>query len=151
MADIRIPQKDILALNLEPIQILVQSLLLEEQLADSEQKYRLMIDFPLDETDPRELSEIPEIRLWFVRLDALFPWFLFLLDWKAGELARYTAMLVPHQFHRHLGPAPRRTAQVDHRHARLDQPVFLLDEVECLGLLGIGNPPLLVDDNGGYD
>jgi hypothetical protein len=22
----------------------------------------------------------------------------FLLDWKAGELARYTAMLVPHQF-----------------------------------------------------
>ncbi len=103
MADIRIPQKDILALNLEPIQILVQSLLLEEQLADSEQKYRLMIDFPLDETDPRELSEIPEIRLWFVRLDALFPWFLFLLDWKAGELARYTAMLVPHQFHRTEG------------------------------------------------
>jgi hypothetical protein len=23
----------------------------------------------------------------------------FLLDWKAGELGRYTAMLVPHQFH----------------------------------------------------
>ncbi|OKH15237.1 CRR6 family NdhI maturation factor [[Limnothrix rosea] IAM M-220] len=103
MADIRIPQKDILALNLEPIQTLVQSILVEEQLADSEQKYRLLIDFPLDENDPRELSEIPEIRLWFVRLDALFPWFLFLLDWKAGELARYTAMLVPHQFHRTEG------------------------------------------------
>ena len=100
MPDIRIPQKDILSLNLEPLQTLVKSLLLEENLGDAEQNYRLMIDFPLEENDPRELSEIPEIRLWFVRLDALFPWFLFLLDWKAGELARYTAMLVPHQFHR---------------------------------------------------
>ena len=103
MPDIRIPQKDILSLNLEPLQTLVKSLLLEENLGDAEQNYRLMIDFPLEENDPRELSEIPEIRLWFVRLDALFPWFLFLLDWKAGELARYTAMLVPHQFHRTEG------------------------------------------------
>lgn len=103
MADIRIPQKDILSLNLEPIKTLVQSLLGDEQLAASEQKYQLLIDFPRDENDPRELSEIPEIRLWFVRLDAIFPWFPFLLDWKAGELARYTAMLVPHQFHRTEG------------------------------------------------
>jgi hypothetical protein len=103
MADIRIPQKDILSLNLEPIKTLVQSLLVDEQLAASEQKYQLLIDFPREENDPRELSEIPEIRLWFVRLDAIFPWFPFLLDWKAGELARYTAMLVPHQFHRTEG------------------------------------------------
>ena len=103
MADIRIPQKDILTLNLEPIQTLVKSILLEEKLPEVEQNYRLLIDFPLEENDPRELSEIPEIRLWFVRLDALFPWFLFLLDWKEGELARYTAMLVPHQFHRTEG------------------------------------------------
>jgi hypothetical protein len=27
----------------------------------------------------------------------------FLLDWKAGELARYVAMLVPHQFNRTEG------------------------------------------------
>jgi hypothetical protein len=33
-----------------------------------------------------------------VRLDAKYPWLPFLLDWKAGELARYAAMLVPHQF-----------------------------------------------------
>lgn len=103
MADIRIPQKDILSLNLEPMQTLVQSILLEENLAEMEQHYCLQLDFPLEENDPRELSEIPEIRLWFVRLDALFPWFVFLLDWKAGELARYTAMLVPHQFHRTEG------------------------------------------------
>ncbi|MGB2924697.1 MAG: CRR6 family NdhI maturation factor [Limnothrix sp.] len=103
MADIKIPQRDILSLNMEPIQNLVKSLLLDEELAENEQKYQLLIDFPQDDNDPRELSEIPEIRLWFVRLDAIFPWFLFLLDWKAGELARYTAMLVPHQFHRTEG------------------------------------------------
>ncbi|NJN71656.1 MAG: CRR6 family NdhI maturation factor [Limnothrix sp. RL_2_0] len=103
MADIKIPQRDILSLNMEPIQNLVKSLLLDEELADNEQKYQLLIDFPQAANDPRELSEIPEIRLWFVRLDALYPWFLFLLDWKAGELARYAAMLVPHQFHRTEG------------------------------------------------
>lgn len=50
-----------------------------------------------DENDPRELSEFPEIRLWFVRLDAFYPWLPLVLDWRAGELARYAAMLVPHQ------------------------------------------------------
>ncbi|CAL5322736.1 unnamed protein product [Camellia sinensis] len=50
-----------------------------------------------DEYDLRELSEIPEIRLWFVRLDAAYPWLPVLLDWRVGELARYAAMLVPHQ------------------------------------------------------
>lgn len=50
-----------------------------------------------DPYDTRELSEIPDIRLWFVRLDASYPWFPVVLDWRAGELARYAAMLVPHQ------------------------------------------------------
>lgn len=52
-----------------------------------------------DPFDPRELSEMPDIRLWFVRLDAAYPWLPVVLDWRAGELARYTAMLVPHQVH----------------------------------------------------
>lgn len=56
------------------------------------------IDFPRDPSDPRELSEIPEIRLWFLRLDAHYPWLPLYLDWESGELSRYTAMLVPHQF-----------------------------------------------------
>jgi len=56
------------------------------------------IDFPREDSDPRELSEIPEIRLWFVALDARYPWLPYLLDWQSGELTRYTAMLVPHQF-----------------------------------------------------
>lgn len=50
-----------------------------------------------DPHDLKELSELPDIRLWFVRLDATYPWLPVLLDWRAGELARYAAMLVPHQ------------------------------------------------------
>ncbi|TKY54763.1 CHLORORESPIRATORY REDUCTION 6 [Spatholobus suberectus] len=56
-----------------------------------------------DPRDPRELSEYPGIRLWFVRLDATYPWLPVLLDWRAGELARYAAMLVPHQMNMKMG------------------------------------------------
>lgn len=56
-----------------------------------------------DPHDPRELSEFPDIRLWFVRLDAAYPWLPVLLDWRAGELARYAAMLVPHQMNIKMG------------------------------------------------
>lgn len=68
-----------------------------------EQQLTFTIDYPLDPTDPRELSEIPEVRLWFIRLDTVYPWLPLLLDWREGELARYVAMLVPHQFHRTEG------------------------------------------------
>ena len=77
--------------------------LLDQKIADYEQQLQFKIDFQRGEDDPRELSEIPEIRLWFVRLDTTYPWLPFLLDWKAGELARYAAMLVPHQFNRSEG------------------------------------------------
>lgn len=50
-----------------------------------------------DPADMRELSEFPDVRLWFVRLDASYPWLPVVLDWRSGELARYAAMLVPHQ------------------------------------------------------
>lgn len=56
------------------------------------------IQITRDPTDPRELSEIPEVRLWFIRLDAHYPWLPLALDWETGELGRYAAMLVPHQF-----------------------------------------------------
>ncbi len=122
MAEIKIPQRDILSLNLAPLKTLVQSILLDEALADHEQKFQLKIDFPQEANDPRELSEIPEIRLWFVRLDAIFPWFPFLLDWKAGELGRYTAMLVPHQFHR--------TEGIQYNPEALE--IFVMNKVFCL-------------------
>ncbi|NJL45218.1 MAG: CRR6 family NdhI maturation factor [Leptolyngbyaceae cyanobacterium SM2_3_12] len=68
------------------------------QLRDDEPALRFAIDISRDPTDPRELSELPEVRLWFIRLDSQYPWLPLILDWEAGELGRYTAMLVPHQF-----------------------------------------------------
>ncbi|MGK7874688.1 MAG: CRR6 family NdhI maturation factor [Xenococcaceae cyanobacterium] len=90
-------------LDLSPAQRVIEKLLREQAIADYEQQLSFEIDYPRDPTDPRELSEIPEVRLWFVRLDAFYPWLPFLLDWKSGELARYAAMLVPHQFSRTEG------------------------------------------------
>ncbi|AFY41707.1 CRR6 family NdhI maturation factor [Nostoc sp. PCC 7107] len=84
-------------LDLSPALTVIEPLL-QEGVAAYEQQLSFDIDYPLEAGDPRELSEIPELRLWFIRLDAKYPWLPFLLDWKAGELARYTAMLVPHQF-----------------------------------------------------
>ncbi len=84
-------------LDLSPAIAAINPLLLE--ILAHEQQLQFTIDYPLEPDDPRELSEIPEVRLWFIRLDALYPWLPFLVDWKAGELGRYTAMLVPHQFH----------------------------------------------------
>ncbi|MCX7594714.1 MAG: CRR6 family NdhI maturation factor [Fischerella sp.] len=86
------------ALDLSPAATVIERLLQQGAIASHEQQLRFEIDYSLEPGDPRELPEIPEVRLWFVRLDARYPWLPFLLDWKAGELARYTAMLVPHQF-----------------------------------------------------
>ncbi|MGL5081792.1 MAG: CRR6 family NdhI maturation factor [Microcoleaceae cyanobacterium] len=90
-------------LDLSPVQGLIEQWLENGEIATYEQQIQLEIDYPRDPQDPRELSEIPEIRLWFVRLDTCYPWLPFLLDWKSGELVRYAAMLVPHQFHRTEG------------------------------------------------
>lgn len=70
----------------------------QTEFAPGQQQICFTIDYPQSPDDPRELPEIPEVRLWFIYLDATYPWFLLLLDWQAGELARYAAMLVPHQF-----------------------------------------------------
>jgi len=53
--------------------------------------------------DPRELSEIPEVRLWSLRADAELPWLPLLLERSSGTLARHVAMLLPHGFSRHEG------------------------------------------------
>ncbi len=90
-------------LDLSPAQAVIDKLLSEGAIFTHEHQLHFELDYPRDPTDPRELSEIPEIRLWFIRLDAQYPWIPFLLDWKAGELARYVAMLVPHQFNRTEG------------------------------------------------
>ncbi len=95
--------KTINTLDLSSARETIASLLPNKAIAESEQQLQFVINYQLEADDPRELSEIPEIRLWFVRLDTVYPWLPFLLDWKAGELARYAAMLVPHQFNRSEG------------------------------------------------
>lgn len=85
-------------LDVSPARTVIEPWLQEGAIASHEQQLSFEIDYPREPDDPRELSEIPEVRLWFVRLDSQYPWLPFLLDWKAGEFARYAAMLVPHQF-----------------------------------------------------
>ena len=92
-------------LNLQPARAVIDPILTKStdgtaaaELNKSDCTFSFEIDFPREESDPRELSEIPEVRLWFIRLDTLYPWLPLYLDWEAGELSRYTAMLVPHQF-----------------------------------------------------
>ena len=53
--------------------------------------------------DPRELSEIAEVRLWSLRADAAYPWLPLVLERSSGQLTRHVAMLLPHSFSRSEG------------------------------------------------
>jgi hypothetical protein len=59
--------------------------------------------WPRDADDPRELSELPELRLWSLRADALHPWLPLVLERSSGQLCRHVAMLLPHGFSRQEG------------------------------------------------
>ncbi|MEB3351580.1 MAG: CRR6 family NdhI maturation factor [Cyanobacteriota bacterium] len=63
----------------------------------------LDFEWPRSAEDPRELSELPELRLWSLRADALCPWLPLLLERGSGQLARHVAMLLPHGFSRSEG------------------------------------------------
>ncbi|MEM6449739.1 MAG: CRR6 family NdhI maturation factor [Cyanobacteria bacterium P01_D01_bin.105] len=90
------------SLDLSPAQQVIDPILRSSKavqtLSDQDLIFSFEIDFPREPQDPRELSEIPEVRLWFIRLDTQYPWLPLYLDWESGELSRYSAMLVPHQF-----------------------------------------------------
>jgi hypothetical protein len=102
MTTINISDLQILNLDLTPIVTSIDRWL-ETNPKQFNLDFKLSIDYHQDPQDPRELSEIPEVRLWFIRLDAVYPYLPLVLDWQAGELARYVAMLVPHQFSRKDG------------------------------------------------
>ena len=86
-------------LDLSPAKAVIDAIASDQtRLQDPKASFSFEIDFPREPSDPRELSEIPEVRLWFIRLDTFYPWLALYLDWESGELSRYTAMLVPHQF-----------------------------------------------------
>ncbi|UJB69571.1 CRR6 family NdhI maturation factor [Acaryochloris sp. 'Moss Beach'] len=90
------------SLDLSPIRPLLETWLTKNILAH-EQEVKFQIDYPQPADAQQEWSEIPEVRLWFIRLDSLYPWLPLLLDWRSGELVRYVAMLVPHQFSKKEG------------------------------------------------
>ncbi|MFO0138761.1 MAG: CRR6 family NdhI maturation factor, partial [Cyanobacteriota bacterium] len=64
---------------------------------------QLSLEWPRPPEDPRELSEIPEVRLWCLRADALYPWLPLVLERSQGTLTRHVAMLLPHSFSRTEG------------------------------------------------
>ena len=103
MIVINLTPKQICELDLSPVKSAIAPLIANQEINKAEQKIQFQIEFPRNDNDPRELSEIPEIRLWFVRLDSVYPWMPFFLDWQSGELARYAAMLLPHEFSRREG------------------------------------------------
>ncbi|MGL5135009.1 MAG: CRR6 family NdhI maturation factor [Planktothrix sp.] len=100
---IKLNSEQVNRLDLSPVQTVLDSLSKNTDITAYEQQICFEIDYSRDPEDPREISEVPEIRLWFIRVDVQYPWLPFFLDWKSGELARYVAMLVPHQFHRTEG------------------------------------------------
>ncbi|MGK7886592.1 MAG: chlororespiratory reduction 6 domain-containing protein, partial [Crocosphaera sp.] len=74
----------ITALDITPVKEIIEPILEKNAIASLEQSLSFDIQYPREPDDPRELSEVPEIRLWFVRLDTIYPWFPFLLDAKEG-------------------------------------------------------------------
>ena len=99
-APLLIPAAAIQALDLSPLSAwaaLEPSALLARA-ADPQQQLRFAFDWPRASDDPRELSEVPELRLWSLRADATYPWLPLVLERSGGELTRHVAMLLPHGF-----------------------------------------------------
>lgn len=90
-------------LDLSPVKVVLDHWRQSKALFDHEQSLQFQIDYPQDPEQFQELPDIPEVRLWFLRLDSIYPWLPYWLDWKSGELARYAAMLVPHEFSKREG------------------------------------------------
>jgi hypothetical protein len=74
-----------------------------EELLSHAGTLNVQLDWLTMAEDPRELSEIPEVRLWCLRADAEFPWLPLLLERAGGAMARHVAMLLPHRFSRNEG------------------------------------------------
>ena len=89
-----------------------------------EDSVTLALEWPRADDDLRELSEIPELRLWSLRADARCPWLPLLLERRAGQLSRHVAMLVPHQFQRSEGLR----FDADALSLWVSQRLFLLDD-----------------------
>ena len=89
--------RDFDTLDLSPVQAVLEDWAKRGILLEQTQTIQFEIDYPQG-PNALELPEIDEIRLWFLRLDSRYPWLPYCLDWRSGELTRYAAMLVPHEF-----------------------------------------------------
>ncbi|AFY59730.1 hypothetical protein Syn6312_0503 [Synechococcus sp. PCC 6312] len=92
------------ALDLRAVNNCLQAWLATPDITVHEQKLGFNVTYPRPPEEPDlELSELAPVRLWFIALDTRYPWLPFFLDWRNGELVRYAAMLIPHQFSRQQG------------------------------------------------
>jgi len=100
-APVEVSAEQIRRLDLASLQSL--ALLAPSQLVERANLLELSFTWPRPVEDPRELSEIPEVRLWSLRADAAHPWLPLLLERSGGTLTRHVAMLLPHAFSRNEG------------------------------------------------
>lgn len=98
---VTVSAEQILGLDLSPLAPLAALPL--DQLLPLSGLLELRLAWPTPPEDPRELSEIPQVRLWSLRADAELPWLPLLLDRVSGTLTRHVAMLLPHRFNRNEG------------------------------------------------
>jgi hypothetical protein len=64
---IKLNSEQVNRLDLSPVQTVIDSLSKNNDITAYEQQISFEIDYPRDPEDPREISEVPEIRLWFKR------------------------------------------------------------------------------------
>jgi hypothetical protein len=96
-----IEQQQVLERSLVPLEPWFS--LAPEALLQQSDSLELTFHWTRSSDDPRELSEIPELRIWSLRADALCPWLPVLLERSTGQLTRHVAMLLPHSFSRSEG------------------------------------------------
>ncbi|BBL86631.1 hypothetical protein PMYN1_Chma826 (chromatophore) [Paulinella micropora] len=91
-----IPQQCIKELSLTPLDSWANTSV--EDIINTGSIVNLEFNKTRSESDPRELSEYPDIRLWSLHADAAYPWLPLILEHSTGQLVRHVAMLLPHQF-----------------------------------------------------
>ncbi len=96
-----ITTRQIRELDLSPLATLQDANV--ERLVAMAGQLELELHWPRADDDPRELSEVPEVRLWSLRADALNPWLPLVLERSRGTLTRHVAMLLPHGFSKNEG------------------------------------------------
>ena len=101
MAPVEISESQIRQLDLAALQPWFS--LSPDALVQQAGSLELHFNWPRADDDPRELSEIAELRLWSLRADAEYPWLPLVLERGSGQLTRHGAMLLPHQFSRTEG------------------------------------------------